>query len=328
MSNIPPEGSAKKGYADPADVYRRQSRTGATPHPPAAGEAQAPMFSGASASQHPSQKLAKSLGKGFQEEDICVPITFAWTPQSQQFTSQSPLVAPLKAMLGDKYNDQVVIQSAHVMHTHNTTPVPMVLDLHGVSKADEQLMNGTDIEGRPHTFIVPTGAHNYGSDGRPLYVRAANELSAADFADNMAVDVNELSQAVAPYYGKGGKMADTHVEVLKNRSPALYEMVNSSAVSTKFPINGDDNPGFAISREDHERLVNAWKTKGGYARTSRIKAGDHTASLRHYGSKDTNNASSFLAAAPGLSEKEQRAAASKPHRVMAEVRYRVAYPKK
>lgn len=332
MSNIDTT-KAKKGYADPAQVYA-QARTGAAPYPPSGAPAQndAPLFADtpstaqSAAPQHPSQQIAKSLGQGYDEVELVVPLTFAWTPTSQEFPVQTPLVQPLKAKLGDKYSDQIVVQSAHVMHTHNTTPVPMVLNLTGVSAADEHVVAGADIEGQPHTFIVPAGTQTYGADGRPIYVRQANELSAADFADNMAVDVNELSKAVAPYYGKGGAMADTHVEVLKNRSPALYNMVAQSPVSTKFPINGDDNPGFALSREDHERLVSAYKAKGGYKRTSRINANDHTATLRHYGSKDTNNASSFLASAPGLSDKVRRQAAEQSHRVMAEVRYRIAYP--
>lgn len=324
---------AKKGYSDPAAVYA-QARTGAAPYPPSGAPAQsndAPLFAdtpSAAAPQHPSQQIAKSLGQGYDDVELVVPLTFAWTPSSQQFPVQTPLVKPLQAKLGDKYSDQIVVQSAHVMHTHNTTPVPMVLNLTGVSAKDEHVVAGADIEGQAHTFIVPAGTQTYGADGRPIYVRQANELSAADFADNMAVDVNELSQAVAPYYGKGGAMADTHVEVLKNRSPALYNMVAQSPVSTKFSINSDDNPGFALSREDHERLVSAYKAKGGYKRTSRIDANDHTATLRHYGSKDTNNASSFLSSAPGLSEKVRRQAAEQSHRVMAEVRYRIAYPHK
>lgn len=331
MSNINTE-DRKPGFKDPADVYQ-QSRSGATPFPPSGAPAE-PLFASnaqapaAPAAQHPSQQIAKSLGAGHDEVEIVVPLTFAWNPTSETFTPQTPLVKPLQAKLGAKYSDQVVVQSAHVMHAHNTTPVPMVLNLSGVSAENELVVNGADIEGNPHTFIVPVGTTTYGADGRPIYVRQANELSAADFADNMSVDVNELSQAVAPYYGKGGAHADTHVEVLKNRSPALYNMVAQSNISTKFPINGADNPGFALSKEDHERLVTAYKAKGGYKRTSRIDANKHTAELRHYGTKDTNNASSFLGSAPGLTEKVRRQAAEQSHRVMAEVRYRVAYPHK
>lgn len=263
----------------------------------------------------------------FVETTIHVAPQWALSAKQQEFSALNMLGEPLRE-LGIK--GDVVVQSAHVLHTDSTVPGRTAATVVGLKAPGERVVNGM-VGTKPFTFLVSKGQHTHSASGTEIY-RRTSKTDPDEFAEHMKVDVDKLASDVLPYTGKGGELKATHVVVPKNYNKDLYDIVaDSTNVDSRFAAGTEDDPSFVISKADHKRIVDTYKADGGYKRASRVNPDDITIQLHHFGTAPgdaiNKNAFDHIGTIPGQTQAERsdNTHTKTDHRVTAELRFVVAH---
>jgi hypothetical protein len=231
----------------------------------------------------------------------------------------------------------VSVLSAAGRQSDSTVHGPMALTIVGLEEKGKPVVKGRDKAGNAYTVIVPRNSKFYDGGGDKLYNRKNGDFDPADFADNMDVDVPKLRSDFTPYFGKGGQLAKTHIEVHKGNNEKLYELLtDSSGVESAFQGDSHDNPSIVVSRVDHKRVVDKYLTDGGYKRANRVRPEEVSFHLHHIGTPHSPMATAnedpwtpaIQLAGMTSAEKKEMSQPAASHRVTYEMRLQVAHKPK
>jgi len=292
------------------------------------GAANGKNKAGANKQSEHSSEPSNEKQQAYTTTNVNIPLSWTITPNDQKLKPISIGDALEKhGIVGD-----VSVLSAVGRQSDNTVPSPMLLTLAGPAGKGVVVSKGRDIAGNTYTAMIPRHSKVYDNGGDELYKRPFNPADLKDLAAHMEVDVGAMKDRVQPYYGHGGKMHQTHVEVHQAGNPALYQLIEESE-GLQTALRGDSisNPSFIISREEHGRAVEAYVKRGGYKRSGRVNAKEITASLHHLGTghdaaenKEAWNTTTTLRGLTAA-ERKELASVDGSHRVTYELQLLVAH---
>jgi len=285
------------------------------------------------------QSAGKSAPPAADEKEVPIVITEVDVPLMWTFDAKNQKIAPQKLepyLKQHGIEGDISIVSAAGRHSDMTVHSPMALTLVGAEEKGKPVIKGRDKDGNGYTTIVPRHSKHYDGAGDKLYERKNGDFDPADFADHMDVDVTRLRSDITPYFGKGGQLSKSHVEVHKGKNEQLYKLLtDSTGVESAFHGGDKDNPSIVVSRADHKRVVDKYLTDGGYKRANRVKPDQVEVYLHHIGTAYNSHVTDSDVWTPAtnlagmtLSEKKELSQPTASHRVMYEMRLQVAHKPK
>lgn len=276
----------------------------------------------------PAAPPAASSAPAYEVTKVNIPATWHLSPKNQ---SLAPI--ELSAALDKKgITGDVSVLEVNGRQSANTAATPFYLSFVGATGPDQHVTRGVDVAGNAYTALVPRRDHVYEQGSQVLYTRAA-DLDTRELAQHMKVDVQKLSTDVMPYYGKNGRLAETHIEVHQSANPDLFKLVTTSkGLETLSRGDSIDNPSVILSRAEHKQLIDAYKGHGGYARSGRVDTKELKVYLHHLGTShdsatNSTDAWNHLIKTGGqtLAEKKDNAASDASHTVTYELELSVAH---